>query len=277
MFLMACTPPTTPSPPNPPPPPPPPPHSPPVITSLIASRGTLEVSESVELTAAVQDQESANDQLTFVWSAADGSFTGQGLRVTWQAPATLTTPANPVLILTVVESYKGVNAQGQTVPLEHRISRSVTVRVHNSVKELGDMGRSFLQKFATSSVSPEACVLDFSDGCSGKKAELADIQRNRVNFVILDSRLGEPRVTNLSRYTRADISMSCFFESRRVTCPPGSAGCVVGAIERVSGTCRLTAVYEQARWWLCESRFSGTSLLSPGMRLFFGSAALDAP
>jgi hypothetical protein len=245
--------------------------------SLVATRSTLETTDSIELTAIVQDQETAPAQLRFRWSAASGSFVGDGVRVSWQPAANLTTPATVVLTLTVLEGYSALNAQGQIVSLEHQVSRSIAVRVHNSPRELGDMGLSFLQKFATSSVSPEDCLVDFSDNCAGKRAELTDVRRNRENFVILSSRLGEPRITNLSKYTRADIAVSCFFESRRVKCSAGDSGCVVGAIERVDGTCRMTAVYEQARWWLCESRFSGTSVLTPSLRLFFGDDAAGAP
>jgi hypothetical protein len=231
----------------------------------------MEVNETVLLSAVVEDQESTADKLAFVWSSPGGAFLGEGTQVNWQPSSDMTTPGNPVLTLTVVETYPGLTDQGKLATLEHRVSRSVSVRLHNSPRELGDMGVAFLQKFANSSISPEACLVDFSDSCSGKKSELGDIQRNRENFLILERSLGEPRVTSLTKYSRADVSISCSFGSKRVKCPSGSSGCVVGAIERVSGTCRLTAVYEQARWWLCDSRFSGSGL-SPSMKLFFGSS-----
>jgi hypothetical protein len=268
-LVAACSSPVTPTPPVQPPPPPPP-NTPPAITSLTASLATLETTEAVQLVAEVTDAESTTAQLTLQWSAPGGTFTGEGLSVSWQASPGLVTPADVALTLTVVERYQGLNAQGQVATLEHRAIRSVTVRVHDSVKEIGDMGVSFLQKFATSSVSPDACLVDFSDNCRGKASEREDIERNRENFLILDSTLGTPRVTNLTKYSRADIRIACAFESRRLKCSPGDSDCVVGGVEEANGTCRLTAVYEQARWWLCSSNFDPASTLSPAMRLFFG-------
>jgi hypothetical protein len=231
----------------------------------------------VQLVATVEDQESGHDRLLFLWSAGVGTIIGNGLNATWQAPTDFATPADPAVTLTVVENYQGLNAQGQIVSLEHRVTRSVTVHLHNSVKELADMGRSFLQKFANSSITPAAAVVDFSDSCPGKQDELEDIEDNRENYFILGSQLGEPRVSNLTKYQRADITISCSFQSRRLKCPSGSSGCTVGEIDRVSGTCRLTAIYERARWWLCDSRFSSSSSISPGMRLFFGADTLTLP
>jgi len=273
--LAACNPPMAPNPPGPPPPPPPP-NSPPVITSLVTSRSTIETTEPILVSATVEDLDVGHDRLSFLWSNADGSFMGEGVVVTWQAAEGLVTPADVVLTLTVVENYPGLDAQGQPATLEHRVSRSVTVRVHNSVEELGDMGLSFLDKFATSSLSADECLVDFSDNCPGKQSEREDIERNREHYLILDWELGAPIVSNLSKYNRADIAIPCSFESAFVMCSPAvTPDCVVGEIESAAGTCRLTAVYEQARWWLCDSRFSSSSSLSPMMRSFFGSDVED--
>jgi hypothetical protein len=277
--LVACNPPMAPNPPGPPPPPPPV-NTPPVITSLAATRSAMETTESILVAATVEDQESGHDRLTFLWSspAGSGTFVATGVDASWQAAADLATPVDIPLTLTVVESYEGLDAQGELATLEHRVSRSVTVRVHNSVKELGDMGLSFLEKFANSSLSPDECLVDFSDNCSGKQSEREDIERNREHYLILDWELGTPSVTNLSKYNRADIAIPCSFQSAFVKCSAEvTEDCVVGEIESVSGTCRLTAVYEQARWWLCSSRFSSSGSLSPMMRSFFGSDADSLP
>jgi hypothetical protein len=127
-----------------------------------------------------------------------------------------------------------------------------------------------LRKFADSSVSPQACVVDFSDNCSGKDDELDDIEDNRDKYRILSSSLGTPRINSIARHQRAEVSLSCSFESRVIRCEPGETDCTVGEVSRVRGTCRLTAVYQQARWWLCESRFSSSSGLTPSMMRFFG-------
>jgi hypothetical protein len=132
------------------------------------------------------------------------------------------------------------------------------------------MGVSFLTKFGTTSVSPDACLVDFSDNCRGKAEEREDIVRNRENYVILDYDLGTPVVSSLAAFSSAEVRIPCFFRSRIVKCPAGGGSCVVGSTEVANGTCRLTAVYEQARWWLCESRFLAPASLSPAMRRFFG-------
>lgn len=267
LFSAACGGPVAPTPPVTPPPP----NAAPVIKSVAVSQSVIEVSQSVQITATVEDAETAVDKLQFVWSAPSGSFTGEGASVTWRPSETIATPADPVLTVTVVESYSGLDAQGRIVPLEHRVSGSASVRVHNSEKELGDMGLSFLMKFADSSVSPEACVVDFSDGCSGKADEIRDIQRNREKYFILSHALGTPRFTSVRLYKDADMRIACSFESRVIQCLPSETGCVVGAVERVSGDCRLTGVYEQSRWWLCVSNFFASGAVTPGMRDFFGA------
>jgi hypothetical protein len=252
----------------------PPPDAAPVITSLDVSRTRIEIGESVEVTAAVEDPEGRLDDLQYVWTSDGGQFSGAGAIVTWTPAAALATPADPVLTLTVVDSYQALDAQGRIVNREHRVSGSTTLRVHDSRRELGDLGLSFLQLFADSSVSPEVCVESFSDSCDGKDSELRDIRQNRDSYTILSSQLGTPDITSLDLYEEGVVFIPCAFESRIRKCPDGSDDCVVGYVDRVSGDCRLRAVYEQSRWWLCESRFfaqSGT--ISPSMRAFFGSDA----
>jgi hypothetical protein len=233
------------------------------------SQTTVEVDTAVELTATVEDLESTADKLIFSWSATAGTFTGEGAKVTWKGPADLATPTNVTLTLTVRERYPALDELGQLVTKEHSVTGTATVRVHNSTKELSEMGLSFLNKFATSSVSPEACLVDFSDSCNGKRDELRDIENNRDKFIVLDSSLGTPHFTALAPYDSAEMLVSCSFQSRIVKCLPGETSCVVGATEEATGDCRLTAVYEQERWWLCDSRFLTAMPLTPMMREFF--------
>jgi hypothetical protein len=249
---------------------PPPANAAPVITSLSLSRARLEVGESVEVTATIVDAESTVGQLQLIWTSDAGQFTGQGTTVTWKPNATIATPADSILTVTVVEPYQALDAQGRLVTREHRVAGSTSLRVHDSRRELGNLGLTFLRRFATSSIAPEACVADFSDNCRGKREEREDIEFNRTHFVILSSEFGAPNFTRLDLYTGAEMLIPCAFESRYIKCPPGTA-CAVGSISRVRGDCRLTAVYEQSRWWLCMSNFlNGSSYLSPAMRAFFG-------
>jgi hypothetical protein len=112
--------------------------------------------------------------------------------------------------------------------------------------------------------------VDFSDSCNGKREELNDIRDNREKFIVLNSSLGTPDIVALAPFDSAEMLVACSFESRVVKCLPGETSCVVGAVERAVGDCRLTAVYEQARWWLCESRFLSDSPLTATMKKFFG-------
>jgi hypothetical protein len=245
-----------------------------VISSLTASVGRIEVTQSVGLTAVVQDAESGPERLQLQWTATNGTFTGQGANVTWRPTADVATPVEPVLTLTVVESYQALDAQGRIVAREHRVTASVTVRVHNSERELGDIGRSFLTKFADSSLSPEACTVDFTDSCIGKRDEQNDIHNNRLRFQILSHQLGTPTFLGLNLYNNTEMLIPCAFESRIVQCLPGDESwCKVGYIQRVNGNCRLTGEYEQNRWWLCVSNFieltPGTT--TPTLRHFLGA------
>jgi len=56
----------------------------------------------------------------------------------------------------------------------------------------------------------------------------------------------------------ADITAPCEFVSRLKA---------NGKVETAKGTCTLTSVYEDGRWWLCDSHFSGTT--TSGQRFSF--------
>lgn len=221
------------------------------------------------MTAVVEDEETPADRLSYEWSAEAGAFTGTGASVTWRAASGVSTPVDQALRLTVVEAYLGLNDAGQIVSKEHRVTGQVSVRVHNSPKELGDMGVKFLNLFADSSVSPEGCLVDFTDTCPGKLDELSDIRNNREFYLIRSHSLGQPAVSVTSPFNSAEMHIACTFESEFRKCPPSVPGCTVGSVVIGSGDCYLTARYEQARWWLCDSRYFAASL-TPALKHFFG-------
>jgi hypothetical protein len=259
----------------------PPPNAPPVIKSITTSASRIEVNTPVELRATVEDVESGIESLTFEWTAAVGRFVGRGPNITWEVPelwqgAATLTPFDYAITLTVVEQYSAVDAAGNLATREHRVTSSpVTVRVHNSAEELRDVGLGFLTMFADSSVSPERCVSEFADSCSGTRAELDEIRDNREYFVITAHELIPRNVIISEPYRDADVHVGCTFVSRVVKCPSQEhpwydATCFAGRIERAGGTCHLTAFYEQGRWWLCSSSFTPDNALSPSMQHFFG-------
>ncbi|HET7216628.1 MAG TPA: hypothetical protein VFJ02_01210 [Vicinamibacterales bacterium] len=229
-------------------------NTPPVIESITASQSRVEVDTDVTLTATVRDAETPVAQLRYEWRADTGTITGEGATVRWRAPREIAAPADVVVRLTVTETLP-------TGGLQQSVNgTSPVIRVHDSPKELGALAMAFLGDFANSSVAASTCVRDFSDGCRGKADEKADIEANREHFTILNSSLRLRNVRVASNQLAADVSVSCSFTSRIIKCDPGSVGCAVGSVGTVAGDCVLTGVYEQNRWWLCTSSFSGSQV-----------------
>lgn len=276
----ACASPSAPVPPQTPPstqPPTPPVNTAPVLSSITASVARAEVNEWIAITADVEDAETPVDALAYAWAADAGEFAGTGRVVAWRLPSGKTdTPLDLKVTLTVIESYGSIDSAGVPVRLEHRIVRNATLsRVHDSPAELSKMAIHFLvDLFGNSSVKPEMCLVDFSDACRGKLDELHDIQTNRSEFLILAATARVTSVTLDAARTSASIDAPCAFRDRHL--PTGKEG-------TSAGTCKLTAVYENRRWWLCSSGFQGTcgscdatSALRPmTMREFFLSGLRD--
>jgi hypothetical protein len=240
----------------------------PVIES-IAVQGTrgneppnfADLSETVDVTATVKDEETALDKLQYVWTAPAGSFTGEGAHVTWVAPATAETPTTVTVTLEVVERY-GVN-------LENRVSQTATVALHDSTKEVGDMARQFLLDFSDSQLPVDYVMRNFSMAeCPDPREvtnERQDVDFNRHNFRIVDSRIGPAKV---------DVTFGgqCPFpDPNRVR--NGDACTIVPAYwdsiylgdntrGAVNGDDYLSAAYSRAgqRWWLCSSDYAGSQV-----------------
>jgi hypothetical protein len=262
-----------------PPPPPPPVNNPPQIKSITLSDGRAEVGTAITATAVVEDQETPVANLTYAWTADAGTFAGTGAVVTWLPPAGAKTPADYVLTLTVTERY----TSGSTVA-ENKTSSTASVHVNDSLKELADLSVRFLNNFAISSVSPETCVSEFSDACgAGKKDELSNIRENRHDFLILASTIRPTSVQLPPARLTATVHTFCAFTSRVITTQPQTGGCqVAGAcpfnsVQPVQGDCWTTNVYDQGRWWLCESHFTPQGALTDFGRAFFGIRSPSSP
>ncbi|HET7216629.1 MAG TPA: hypothetical protein VFJ02_01215 [Vicinamibacterales bacterium] len=216
-----------------------------------------DVSESVSAAADVRDDETPVAQLTMVWSSSVGTFSGSGPNVTWQAPAQAETPQDVTLRLEVIERYGPATAPAS---LEHRVSSSAVVRLHNSIKEVGDMARQFLLDFSDSSIRDVAYIMrNFEPGCYGTAEETAQVAENRAGYQILASSVGAAAVT-------VNFNGVCAFRAKpgdacaNVPVMWDSRDLVTGVRGVVRGTDQVAAVYVRSRreWRLCDSQFDGT-------------------
>jgi hypothetical protein len=225
-------------------------NTPPVIQSLTAGSAQVDGEQSVQLTAVVADQETTPAQLTYQWSAtpSNGTFTGSGAQVRWRPPSTAPVPSEFTITLTVVESYfSGANTK------ENRVATSTDVRYNELIVQ--GLVNQFLTDFGTFSKTPQECVRNFSDNCSGKSAELSDIAGNRARSgVQIESASFPPASVSLrASGVVADASAPCTFVDRNSN----------GTRVAVAGTCDLTAVYEAPRWLLCTSNFNPPFTTTP--------------
>jgi hypothetical protein len=226
-------------------------NTPPVIDSVTVDATHVEAEDEVQLTAVVRDTETAVGQLTYTWAIAPsrGTLVGSGAQVRWRAPSGATTPDQYTFTLTVTERYTSAGVQKT-----NEVSKSVQTRYNDSVPEISNLVTVFLNEFSNDSISPEQCIRNFSDSCVVTKAmELQDVKNQRDCCLAIASIFTITNVTLNSNRTSADILAPCEFRSQNK---------MTGMVGSAKGTCRLTAVYESFRWWLCESRFFG----DPGLR-----------
>lgn len=229
---------------DPPLPPPVVNNAPPTITGVRISSERVEADEEVELSASVKDNETALDQLIYAWAAspAAGTFTGNGPIVKWRAPRQQTTPDIYTFTLTITETFTSAGEARENKV----VSSPVMVRYNDSAAEVLGLAMQFYQDFGTFSVSPEQCVRNFSDNCSGKRDELSDIRNNRLTTRILSSTFTASSITFNGNKTAGTVRGPCTFEDI-----PNATG----RRQKISGECLLTTVYEEWRWYLCVSHF----------------------
>jgi len=171
-LAMACSSPTSPS-------------SALVITGFhsIGSRpnqpsGFADVGETVTVSASVSNE--GRGTVSYVWSGP-GTFTGTGPTVSWTAPGVpFTTPSTQGLTLTVTErSDEGGVTHTNTT------SNTFRMRVHDSQKEILDMGEDFLTLFSHNEVPTDTVLHNFSttcDGGRGRRDEATDTNNARLKY-----------------------------------------------------------------------------------------------
>lgn len=229
------------------------PNNPPVIQQISLSSPRVEVNAQIQLTAVVQDQETSPASLTYEWTATAGSFSGSGASVTWRAPAAATVATHD-LTLTVIERYTAIDADGRSQSRENRVSGSVTAHVNDSGAELSLLALTFLDDFVHSERSAAFCVRNFSDSCRGKQDEFNDITANRAEFVN-DPGQSSFSIGSITYNTPGNVPTGAMSATVLAPCNFAARRLSTGAFGIARGTCRLTNVYENWQWRLCESNF----------------------
>ena len=229
------------------------PNNPPVIQSLVQNTDRAEVNGEIQLTAVVQDQETSPASLIYEWTATGGSFIGSGASVAWRAPGAATSATHD-LTLTVVERYTAIDVDGRSQTRENRTNGSVKAHLNNSGDELSLLALTFLDDFVHSERSPAFCVRNFSDSCRGKQDELNDITANRAEFVN-DPSQSSFSIRSISYNTSGNVATGATFATVLAPCNFAAKRLSNGAFGIARGTCRLTNVYENWQWRLCESNF----------------------
>lgn len=224
----------------------------PILHALFRSTDRAEIDGEIELTAVASDGETRPANLIYEWSATAGQFMGAGATVRWRAPK-VAVPSRQVLTLRVLERYTLIGS-GRPRPAENRIEASLQVFVNDSPLELKKLAFTFIDDFVHSDRAPEYCVRNFSDHCGGKIDELGDVRRNREEFII-DSRASAFAFRSMSFDTPENSPAQASFATVRLNCHFVSTRKATGLTEIADGICRMTNVYEDYRWRLCESRF----------------------
>ena len=253
------------------------PNAPPTVGAISVTpprknqpRTLASIGDRISLTSSINDAESALSDLTIQWTATPdlGTFEGSGASVQWTAPSSTTSPVAVSLKLTVVEKYFEADANGLPIEREHRITRTIAVQVHDTVKEVGDMAVDFLTLFSNSTKSPEEVLHNFSqtcDGGDGYAEEYGDIVKNREDVVIMSFVPGTPG--NFEYDFRSQQACTNKAQTPGDVCVevPWSWTDYVKALDTtrtVSGTDFVTGVYEDSAWRLCHSRWTAFDTLT---------------
>ena len=216
--------------------------------------GFADVDETIALVATTIDAEAAPGALDYEWTGA-GSFSGSGATTAWRAPST---PAPVTVTLKVVESF----TEG---PVTHRneSTRSFVVDVHDSQKEILDMGEDFLTRFSQSNIGTSEVLHNFSTTCDrgrGRDDEKGDVDKNRADYIEDFSKF---RITRRPPVT-FNFGGRCTFRLRAAdACAAYAVHWEVvdrrnGSRGVSDGIDHVTAVLENNRWLLCHSDFEGT-------------------
>ena len=213
----------------------------------------VEAGESIQIAATVQDDETASGDLAYAWSddGLGGVFSAlfEPWRVAWAAPHGVS-PRAFTFRLVVTENY----AVGGAPRSQQVSAATLPVHYNDSRFEVTRMATRFITElFSVYTVTPEEAVQDFTDSCPGKRSERRDIAGNRQAVQILSGVYSNQVVGLNNERTQATITGLCEFRDI-----PNS-GPNAGRTQRIQGVCTMTAVYENWRWYLCDSKFDNVT------------------
>lgn len=223
-----------------------------------------DVRETVDVAATVRDAETPLEELVYQWTATTGTFSGTGRAVTWTAPDSAATPPGLVTItLKVIENY---GHPGQPKIYSQDVTRTQTLALHDSVREVGDMAVRFLTEFSKPQTNQawQDIMKDFkASACPDPgefESERLDVVRH-YSFFFMHSYRIQPATVSVN------FGGACSFRGRR-----GDACASVpvfwdstdrrdGTRGTATGIDHLAAAYSTAdsRWWLCSSDFQSFS------------------
>jgi IPT/TIG domain len=246
-------------------------NQPPVIVRIrsVGSRpgqqsGFADQDETVTLIADATDAETPPSELTYLWTGP-GSFGGTTSTTSWHLPVTVSPAPSPVAVtLTAVETY----SEGKLTHTNTSEPRTFVMQVHDSQKEILDMGQDFLTLFSQSTVSTDDVLHNFSttcDGGNGRQEEKGDVDANRTTYIEDFSKFRitpQPPVTfNFGGRCPPEFVTGDGCSSFRVhwetTYKKAVGNHKIGDHETTDGVDYVTAVLESNRWRLCYSRFQG--------------------
>lgn len=241
----------------------PPPNVAPTVTSIRVQGSRprqppnfADLGETLAVSAEVTDPETAPELLEYRWLPSLGTMSGTGRTATWQAPASAeSTPAQVTITLRVVERY------GTGGVFQQETTAGSTVRLHDSVREIGSMARRFLEEFSKPQTNQDVndIMRDFKASACPVPREVDD-ERDQViqhytNYVMQSYEIGTAGV-------QVTFGGTCYGPLPADACIAvpvrwNSTDRRTGRTEPTAGIDHLTAVYSGAdsRWWLCSSRY----------------------
>ena len=251
-------------------------NTPPVISEIrtIGARKNqpstfADLNDQIAVIGTVSDKETPASQLTYAWTASTGTISGTGATVTWTAPSTLTvSPTTVTLQLTVTETFIE-----NSITHRQTTTSAVAIYVHDSNKELLDMGEDFLRLFSLQ-VPPAQVLHNFSqtcDGGNGYNDEYSDTVHNQDFFTQLPTWsitklppvtfnfggtcfFGDAGTNNKSHHADACANLRAHWDAYHKN---PSDTLYYGTTDHSNGIDQVTGVLENNQWKLCHSSFVG--------------------